>query len=231
MIDEKTISEAENAYLQYFKSKEKFEEISKPTEEDKVVGRSSRPRMKSSGVVDDIDKLGEILRKLLNAAWGSSWGVIFPELSGGENPEEITTPQINYSTNLREIASGSSPKPTLIDTIAEEVDGIETGDSFRVYRQAFDCIIEFNFLCNTSKDCRKLMNDFEELLIVHTGYLKEQGVGEIFFLKEVPPKYSLSFSENIPMKCAYFFVRIEKNRSIRVSQIKKTELILENYAN
>lgn len=223
--------EAQNAYLQYFESKEKIEEISKPIENEKITGRSTRPRMKSSGVVDDIDKLGEILRMLLNAAWGSSWGVIFPEMSGGENAEEIVTPQINYSINLREVASGTSPKPTLIDTISEEVDGKESGDSFRIYRQAFDCIIEFNFLCNTSKDCRKLMNDFEELMIVHSGYLKEQGVGEIFFLKEVPPKYSLSFNENIPMKCAYYFVRIEKNRMVRTSQIKKTEFILNNYAN
>lgn len=231
MFDKNISSEVENAYLQYFDSREKSVEISKPTENEKTVGRSTRSRMKSNGTVDDVDKLGEILRVLLNAAWGSSWGVIFPEMSGGENPEEIVTPQINYSVNLREIASGTSPKPTLIDTIVEEIDGKESGDSFRIYRQAFDCIIEFNFLCNTSKDCRKLMNDFEELIIVHSGYLKEQGVGEIFFLKEVPPKYSLSYNENIPMKCAYYFVRLEKNRMVRTSQIKNTEFILSNNAN
>lgn len=225
MIDKKEIDETKNAYIQYFKSKDIFEKISEPTKEEEI-GKSSRPRMKSSGVVDDIDKLGEILRKLLNAAWGSSWGIIFPEMSGGENFEEIITPQINYSINLREVSSGTSPKPTLIDTISEEVEGHKTGDSFKVYRQSFDCIIEFNFLCNTSKDCRKLMNDFEELMIIHSGYLKDQGVGEIFFLKEVPPKYSLSYNTNIPMKCCYYFIRIEKNRSVRVSQIKETELIL-----
>ena len=60
---------------------------------------SSRSRLTSNGNIDDIDKLGEALRKLLNAAWGSNWGVLSPEESG-DNPEEITMPQINYYINL-----------------------------------------------------------------------------------------------------------------------------------
>lgn len=188
---------------------------------------SSRSRLTSNGNIDDIDKLGEALRKLLNAAWGSNWGVLSPEESG-DNPEEITMPQINYYINLREIANGTSPKPTLMDTVAEEVDGVKTGDSYRIYRQSFDCIVEFCFLCQTSKDCRELMNNFEELIITYSGYLKEQGVGEIFFLKEVPPRYSLNFKEKLPMKCCYYYVRLERNRQIKVSKINEIEMKLKN---
>lgn len=220
----------ETAYKQYFGNINTNEFVSTITNdiEDNSKPISSRPRLTANGNVDDVDKLGEILRRLLNAAWGSNWGVISPEANNGDNPEEIIMPQINYYINLREVANGTSPKPTLMDTVAEEVDGVKTGDSYRIYRQSFDCIVEFNFLCQTSKDCRKLMNDFEELIITYSGYLKEQGIGEIFFLKEVPPKYSLTFNEKIPMKCCYYYVRLERNRQVKVSKINEIEMKLKN---
>ena len=220
----------EDAYNKYFKNinSNDFKNIIVENSEDQSKPFSTRSRLTANGNVDDLDKLGEILRRLLNAAWGSQWGVISPERNNGDSAEEIVMPQINYYINLREVSSGSSPKPTLMDTVAEEVDGIKTGDSYRIYRQSFDCIVEFNFLCQTSKDCRKLMNDFEEIIITYSGYLKEQGIGEIFFLKEVPPKYSLTFNEKIPMKCCYYFVKLERNRQIKVSKIKEIEMKLKN---
>lgn len=217
----------EKAYKDFFGSSIEKEEskIEIVTPETKT---SSRSRLTAKGNVDDLDKLGEILRKLTNAAWGSNWGILSPDTSRGDNPEEIIVPQINYGINLREISQGSSPKPTLMDTIDEVVNGIKTGDSFRVYRQSFDCIVEFNFWASTSKDCRTLMNDFEKLIGTYSGYLKESGVSEIFFLKEVPSQYSLNNADSTPMKCIYYFIRLERNEVVRVSQIKEIELKLKN---
>lgn len=187
---------------------------------------NSRSRMTASGNVDDIDKLGEILRKLLNTAWGSDWGTLSPETSRGDDAEKIIVPQINYSINLREVTEGTSPKPTLIDTVSEVVNGEYTGDAFKVFRQSFDCIVEFNFWAATSKDTRALMNRFESLVATYTGYLKDQGISEIFFLKEVPSKYSLNYADGSPMKCLYYFVRIERFRTERVSTLNEMEMRL-----
>lgn len=211
----------EEAYRSYFGTSESGQK------EDVQVNRvPQRERMTAKGNIDDLDKLGEILRKLLNAAWGSNWGVISPDTSLGDNAEDITVPQITYGINLREVAKGFSPKPVLTDTVEEVENGKKTGDSFRIYRQTFDCIVEFNFWESTSKDCRYLMNKFEEIMSIYSGYLKESGVSEIFFLKEVPSKYSLNYLAAKPMKCAYYFIRLERNKAIRVSQIKEIEMKL-----
>lgn len=226
------IDNFEDAFSKYFMEGEK--DIILPVDKNdsqSLPSSATRSRLTANGNVDDIDKLGEILRKLLNTAWGSNWGTLSPETSKGEDAEKIIVPQINYGINLREVAKGTSPKPTLTDTIDEMVNGVKTGDSFRVYRQSFDCIVEFNFWDNSSKGCRALMNRFEEIIATYSGYLKEQGVSEIFFLKEVPAKYSLNYSDGMPMKCLYYFVRLERIKTVRVSIIKELELKLKAESN
>lgn len=222
-------TELEKIYKEYFKKDDlKSDDIIYKASTSSAPLINSRSRMTANGNVDDVDKLGDILRRLLNATWGSNWGTISPSTSLGDNPEKVILPLISYSVNLREIASGTSPKPTLMDTVIEEVEGSTTGDAYKIYRQLFDCIIEFNFYNSTSKDSTKLMNDFEEIIVTYSGYLKEQGLNEIFFLKEVPSRYSLNYNEKIPMKCCYFYVKLERNRKIRVSTINEIEMILKD---
>lgn len=185
--------------------------------------KSSRTRMTAKGNISNIDAFGDTLRKLLNAAWGSSWGLLAPDTAKGENADVVKTPQINYGVNLREITPNTNLKATLTDTINEVTNGKNTGDSIQVYRKFFDCIIEFNFWDSTSKDCRNLMERFEDLIDIYSGFLKEEGISEIYFLKEVPPSYSLNYVEGTPMKCIYFFVRLERIRTMRLSTLKEIE--------
>lgn len=213
----------DQAYNKYFGTDATKPQNSSVIEKGGVLKQAEIPRLTASKNIDNLDQLGEIIRKLLNAAWGSNWGVISPETSKGEDAETIILPQINYSMNLREIADGTNPKPQLFDTITEIVDGKHTGDSFRLYRQFFDCIVEFDFYDNTSLGCRNLMHKFEELIATYTGYLKDSGISEMFFLKEVPSKYSLNYVEGVPMKCLYFFVRLERIKQVRVSTIMQVE--------
>jgi hypothetical protein len=220
IMDSKILDQAFN---NYFGAKDATIKHNQQVINEQIPEHSSRTRMTAYGNIDNIDELGEILRKLLNAAWGSSWGMIVPDTYKGEDQEQIFLPQINFGINLREVSDGTSLKPQLISTINEVIDGKNTGDSFQVYRQTFDCIVEFDFFDNTSQGCRSLMTRFEELLMTYTGYLKSEGISEIYFLKEVPAKYSLNYVEGVPMKCLYFFIRLERNKTVRVSTIKQIE--------
>lgn len=221
------MSNFEDSFENYFKTSDVINDKKEVKVED-MVEKSSRPRMTAKGNISDIDAFGDVIRKLLNAAWGSKWGLIAPDTAKGEDPNIIKTPQINYGVNLREITPNSNPKATLMDTVNEVVDGKNTGDAFQVYRKFYDCIIEFNFWDTSSKGCRDLMNKFEDLMDVYSGFLKNQGVSEIFFLKEVPPSYSLNYVEGTPMKCIYFFVRLERIKTVRLSTIKEIEYRLSN---
>ena len=171
--------------------------------------------------IDGIEQLCDILKKLLNAAWGSNWGEISPDLKKGEDSSKIVTPQITVDINNRDIAEKMPLKPVLINTVKEKVNGQYTGDSLLIYRQWFDCVVEFDFYGRTAKETRQLQYKFESLLAIYTGYLKRQGVSEILFLKEVSSRNSLNFTEQVPMKCLMYWVRFEKITPIRQSLINR----------
>lgn len=175
----------------------------------------------ADGNIDGIEQLCDILKKLLNAAWGSNWGEISPDLKKGEDSSKIVTPQITVDINNRDIAEKMPLKPVLINTVKEKVNGQYTGDSLLIYRQWFDCVVEFDFYGRTPKETRELQYKFESLLAIYTGYLKRQGVSEIIFLKEVSSKNSLNFTEQVPMKCLMYWVRFERITPIRQSLINK----------
>lgn len=171
--------------------------------------------------IDGIEQLCDILKKLLNAAWGSNWGEISPDLKKGEDSSKIVTPQITVDINNRDIAEKMPLKPVLINTVKEKVNGQYTGDSLLIYRQWFDCVVEFDFYGRTAKETRQLQYKFESLLAIYIGYLKRQGVSEILFLKEVSSRNSLNFTEQVPMKCLMYWIRFERITPIRQSLINR----------
>lgn len=181
--------------------------------------------------VDDIDQLGELIRKILNAAWGSDWGEFSPELKRGEDPEDIILPQITYDIQSREVSEKTAIKPVLTDTIKEVVNGTHTGDAFNIYRQWFDCIVEFNIWGRTTLESRQIMNNFESLLGAYTGYLKKQGIAEMFFLKEMSPRQSYRFVEGLPMRCVVYYIKLERIQSVRVSTLKKIDFEVNAISN
>lgn len=171
--------------------------------------------------IDDVEQLADILKKLCNAAWGPNWGELSPDLKKGEDSSSIILPQITVDINTRDVAENMGGiKPKLVDIVKEvDANGTETGDAFLVYRQWYDCNIEFNFYGRNNKDARKLQKKFETLLTVYTGYLKRQGISEMFFEREVSPKSSLNYDESTPMRCIYYYIRFESIIPIRQSLI------------
>ena len=53
----------------------------------------------ADGNIDSVEQLCDILKKLLNAAWGSNWGEISPDLKTGEDSSKIVVPQITVDIN------------------------------------------------------------------------------------------------------------------------------------
>lgn len=175
----------------------------------------------ADGNIDGVEQLCGLLKKILNAAWGSGWGEISPDIKKGENSSNIILPQITVDVNNREVADKMPLKPVLINTVKEKVNGEYTGDSLLIYRQWFDCVLEFDFYARTSKEARELQYKFESLLAIYTGYLKRQGVSEIIFLEETSARKSLNFTEQTPMKCLMYWVRFERITPIRQTLINK----------
>lgn len=190
-----------------------------------TLDRINTDRYHAEGSISDIDQVGELLRKLLNAAWGSDWGELSPELSLGESPSHTKLPAITYDIVSREISSGVGRiKPTLIESYSEVVDGKPTGDIISVYNQLFDCIVEFDCWGSSSLEARDLLNRFEKILTFHAGFLKERGIQEMFFLKEIPSKQSIHYLDDYYMKTIIYFIRLERKSFVRQSTFKDIEV-------
>lgn len=177
---------------------------------------------KADGNISNVEGLARILKELCNAAWGNDWGELSMDIKTGEDSAKLVLPQILVDVNTRDITDGFPLKPVLMDVqIEKDEDGNETGESYLMYRQWFDANIEFDIYAQNNKECRELLQRFEELIMVYTGYLKRKGLAEIFFLREISPKSSLNFSENTPMRCILYYVRFECVTPIKVSTINK----------
>lgn len=184
---------------------------------------SSLQQMTADGSVETVSEACDLIRVLLNTAWGSDWGELVDVSQMGEDADKINTPLITYNTNLREVSPGTNVKPQYMQTKNEVTNGKNTGDAFKIHRQFFDCIVEFDFYDNSASSTDELMNRFEKIIIAYTGFLKRKGIKEIFFLKEIPSKYSLNYVFNVPMRCLLFYVQLERSYTVRVSTIKQIE--------
>jgi hypothetical protein len=190
------------------------------------VPEMSTLRLLADGNIDSIEQVGEVIKKMLNAAWGIGWGDFTPEFAYGEDPDNVVFPQITFDINNRDITDNKSKKPTLTDTVKEVVNGVYTGDSFNIYRQWFDNIVEFNFYAKTNLEARRIMSRFETLMTAYCGFLKRQGISEILFLREVPPKMSMNYIEGIPMRSIMYYVKLERIQVVRNSTIKRIDVEL-----
>jgi hypothetical protein len=213
----------QDIYNNYFGTKERQSENSGSSQLD------NEPQEEFRGNIGDIDTFAELLRTILNAVWGSNWGEFGPELKRGEDPENITLPQITYDIYNREVTEKMPIKPILTGTLKEVVEGKETGDAFQIYRQWFDCIVEFNIWGKDTFETRTIANGLETILGSYAGYFKKKGIAEMFFLREVSSRLSDRYLEGMPMKAILYYFKIERIQTLRVSTIEKINFAIEAY--
>lgn len=173
---------------------------------------------------DCLELVVEVLQKLTNSAWGSDWGILTIEAPSAMNPNEVILPAIAVDMNSREVQEKRSLKPRQVRTIPEVVNGEATGDHLLVFQHFYDCILEINFYGRTMMEARRLMQRFEKLMFMYTGFIKAEGVDEIFFLKEVNAKHSVNYTSQLSMKCTMYYARFGREIVVRASSIRQIQL-------
>lgn len=184
--------------------------------------------LQSRPEISDIDVMCEALSDVLNKIWGVDWGKFGPELTtDSTNPDEIILPQITYDYLVRKIPERFPKKPQLYTTIKEVVDGKLTGDAFKVFRQWFDYVIEFQVWGETSIQARATMKNFESVINQATAFLKHHGVSKIIFLEESNTNSTKKFKDDVPSRGIRYLVRMETIEILRVSTLQSIQFNID----
>lgn len=123
----------------------------------------------------------------------------------------INNPYISYKVISRKPSNEYKP---IIREEANECDKYNQQRGGSIYGQFFDCIVQFNIYANESILADKIMDDFEELILNYTGYLKKEGVSEIYFKEQVTDNEYNNFRETLSVRNLRYYVKIEKLRVI-----------------
>lgn len=198
---------------------------------DLYQGSINNRRLKADGFVNTVDEACDVIRRLLNVVLGQDWGEFVHGSSDSIDLKDIKLPSIRYSTNLREVSENHSPKPKKLETQKELNNGVPSGDGFDIYKQHYDTIVEFNIRDKDSKSCSDIAEKFEEVMSLYSSVLKKEGISEVFFLKEVPAKYSTTFTEHIPTVTLYYYIKLERTYVVKHSSLAQIEIEMRNVKN
>lgn len=100
-------------------------------------------------------------------------------------------------------------KPIVREQI-NECDEFNEQREGQIFGQTFNCIVQFNIFAAENRLANKVMEKFEELILAYTGYLKEQGVRELYFKEQITDAEYNNFRETLSVRNIRYHVQIEK---------------------
>lgn len=183
---------------------------------------ADKPRLTSEKSMT-FDDFTDYLFVLTQTAWGKDWGTFTSTKPTITESKDVTFPQIVYSleemipgvigqTGTREI------KPRIRE-IKDPEEGTE--DFIRIKAQRFDCIVAFYLYGKTNPEVDELTDSFMSLMTTYTGYLMENGAGQIIFQKRENRNAKENIKDVIASRGLIYYVRLEKQDIEYVSAIKE----------
>lgn len=129
-----------------------------------------------------------------------------------KDPEiAVNHPYISYKVISRKPSNEYKP---IIREEVNEYDEYNRQRAGAIFGQTFDCIVQFNIFATESIVADTIMNKFEELILNYTGYLKQEGVAEIYFKEQVTDSDYNNFRETLSVKNLRYYVKIDILRVI-----------------
>lgn len=182
-------------------------------------------RQYADGNLSTIDEWTDWVKFILDAAWGAGWGEFTIENPIETNPEDVHLPIITYELAHRKPSDSiRGIKPRAMEIVP---DPDIPNHKITVYRQWFDCLIDFHVWHKTNREAELLKNQLEDLMLGYSGFFKQKGVSEILFLEENPPDVSTKWRLDIPRRTLRYFVRLEKITPVREIDIQRLATVVD----
>jgi hypothetical protein len=143
-----------------------------------------------------------------------------------ELDNKIEHPFITYKTVSR--TTEKELKPRQREEIKEK--NVENGTERygEVYAQKFKSVLQFNVFASVYDVADKVMERFEELMLLYTGYFKKNGVSELLFEKQITDSSYDIFREIASVRSLQYSVETEKITVQFKEDIKAIEYLLNN---
>jgi hypothetical protein len=172
----------------------------------------------------DLEKLTDMIHKLLNIVWGEGWGVFSEESPTDNDAEKAPMPHITCKLVDR---THTDNKAVKWSKFASEPDPEHEGETISSQRCWFTCELEFVIHAVTNREARIIAQRFEEFMETYVGYFKQEGVSEIIFKREKAPNVDSSTRQDIPHRSLCYQVRIERIITVSSYQLKQVDLMLK----
>lgn len=79
-----------------------------------------------------------------------------------------------------------------------------------IYGQKFKCYLQFNIFSSVYATAEEVMELFEDMMLIYTGYFKKNGVSEIIFDKQFTDDYYNSLRQTLSIRNLRYYVETEK---------------------
>jgi hypothetical protein len=117
-------------------------------------------------------------------------------------------------------------KPRQREEVREILHDTESERYGEVYGQKFECIVQFNIFASVYEQAHEVMEKFEDMIFMYTGFFKKNGIAEILFHQQVTDETYDTFRQNISVRNLQYYVEVEKLTVIFKEKIKEIEALL-----
>lgn len=147
-----------------------------------------------------------------------------------EDKTPVVTPEINidhpYITyKIIERVPKQEIKPRVREHIEEKSHDKDEARFGQVYGQKFSSIIQFDIFASVYATAEEVMERFEELLFIYAGYLKKNGVSEIYFKQQHTDSSYDIYRQQISIRSIRYYVETEKVIVVFRDKIQEIETL------
>ena len=171
------------------------------------------------------DDLTDMIKRLLDAAWGDDWGTFCEAFPNGREPNDVKMPVITYT--LKSMKPGVINKAGAKElgarhrgTFTEEVSG-NGPQVVQVFGRVIDCEVVFEVWEENNTKASKLATQFMDFMDMYKGFIKSQGVKEIIWQDYQNQTESGEWRDDIVCRSLYYFVRLEHLHEVHSDVIQK----------
>lgn len=147
-----------------------------------------------------------------------------------EDKVPVKTPEINidhpYITyKIIERVPKNEFKPRVREHIEEKSHDKNEARFGQIYGQKFASIIQFDIFASVYATAEEVMERFEELLFIYAGYLKKNGISEIYFKQQHTDSSYDIYRQQISIRSIRYYVETEKVIVVFRDKIQEIETL------